>query len=73
VLLCSRAAGQSFSLVALNFTDQDQTVLLPFPLAGDYLEELHGERNQTGLAANEERWVTIPSNYGCIWTHGVAP
>lgn len=73
VLLFSRATGQSFSLVALNFTDQDQTVLLPFPLAGDYQEELHGQNNQTGLAANEERWVTIPSNYGCIWTHQGAP
>jgi 1,4-alpha-glucan branching enzyme len=69
VLLFSRRTDQSFSLVALNFTDQDQSVLFGFPLSGDYLEELHGERNLTGFAADEERWVTIPSNYGCIWTH----
>jgi maltooligosyltrehalose trehalohydrolase len=55
--------------VALNVTDQDQSVLFGFPLSGDYLEELHGERHLADLTANEERWVTIPSNYGCIWTH----
>jgi maltooligosyltrehalose trehalohydrolase len=69
MLLFSRSAGQLFSLVALNFTDQDQTVTFTFPLAGGYQEDLHGQRNLSGLAAEEERWLTIPSNYGCIWTH----
>ena len=68
VLFFSRSAEQCFSLVALNFTDQDQSVPFTFPLAGDYQEELHGQYNLTGLAAEEERWLIIPSNYGCIWT-----
>lgn len=68
VLLFSRSADQSFSLVALNFTDQDHSVPFTFPLAGDYREELHGQANLSALAAEEERWLTIPSNYGCIWT-----
>lgn len=68
VLLFSLSADQSFSLVALNFTGHDQSVPFSFPLPGDYLEELHGQRNLSGLAAEEERWLTIPSNYGCIWT-----
>ena len=68
VLLFSRSAGQTFSLVALNFTDQAQSVPFAFPFAGDYHEELHGQQNLTGLGAAEERWFTIDSNYGCIWT-----
>ena len=68
VLLFSRSAGSAFSLVALNFTDADQSVPFSFPYPGDYLEELHGQRNLGGVAAAEERWLTIPSNYGCIWT-----
>jgi len=68
VLLFSRSADQSFSLVALNFTGHDQSVPFSFPFPGDYMEELHGQRNLRGLAAEEERWLTIPSNYGCIWT-----
>jgi maltooligosyltrehalose trehalohydrolase len=68
VLLFSRSAGHSFSLVALNFTDVAQSVPFAFPFAGDYQEELHGQQNLIGLAAAEERWLTIDSNYGCIWT-----
>jgi maltooligosyltrehalose trehalohydrolase len=68
VLLFSRSADQSFSLVALNFTDEAQSVPFAFPFAGDYREELHLQHNLTGLAAEEEQWLTIPSNYGCIWT-----
>jgi hypothetical protein len=68
VLLFSRSTEESFSLVALNFTDVSQSVPFAFPLAGDYREELHGQNPLTGLGAEEEHWLTIPSNYGCIWT-----
>lgn len=71
VLLSSRSTEQCFSLVALNFTDQNQSVPFTFPLAGDYKEELHGQYNLTGLAAEEERLLVIPSNYGCIWTRQI--
>jgi 1,4-alpha-glucan branching enzyme len=68
VLLFSRSLDQSFSLVALNFTDHDQSVPFTFPLAGDYREELHGQRDLSDVTAGEEKWLTIPSNYGCIWS-----
>jgi hypothetical protein len=57
-------------LVALNFGDADQTVPFPhFPQDGKYREELHGgEHDLAGVVAREERWITIPSNYGRIWT-----
>jgi 1,4-alpha-glucan branching enzyme len=68
VLLYSRSDAQRFSLVALNFTDSDQTVLFRFPRAGMYREELHGEDNLNAVGAGEERSVRVPSNYGRIWT-----
>jgi maltooligosyltrehalose trehalohydrolase len=68
VLLFSREAEQSFSLVALNFTDESQSVPFVFPLAGNYREELHGQENLSVGGAEAEQWLTIPSNYGCIWT-----
>src|SRR5262249_37254841 len=70
ILLFSRSDAQRFSLVAINFTDTDQSVLFRFPRAGSYREELHGSDNLSGLAVNEERWINVPSNYGCIWTVG---
>jgi 1,4-alpha-glucan branching enzyme len=67
LLLFSRSTPQHFSLVALNFTDGDQTVPFAFPRAGQCNELLHGEHNfQT--AQNQQHWLAIPSNYGRIWT-----
>jgi maltooligosyltrehalose trehalohydrolase len=68
VLLFSRAAEQSFSLVALNFSDESQSVPFVFPLGGNYREELHGQQDLIVPGAEAEEWITIPSNYGCIWT-----
>ena len=42
VLMFARYAGASYSLVALNMGDAEQTVPFWFPIAGDYVEELHG-------------------------------
>ena len=70
VLLFSRNYEKAFSLVALNFGNQDQTVTFQFPSAGDYEEELHGKDNLKDVAAGEETSITIPSNYGRIWTTG---
>lgn len=70
LLLFSRADGNRFSLVALNFTDADQTVPFWFPLAGSYAEQLHG--NPSDLVQNvpalAETALTIPANYGRIWS-----
>jgi maltooligosyltrehalose trehalohydrolase len=70
VLLFSRSTDSDYTLVALNFGDADQTVAFPhFPSDGKYREELHGgEHDLSGVVAREERWITIPSNYGRIWT-----
>jgi 1,4-alpha-glucan branching enzyme len=68
VLLFSRQDAHAFSLVALNFGDADQTVPFWFPRGGDYREELHGLDNLPGMAAGAQGWLTIPSNYGRIWT-----
>jgi 1,4-alpha-glucan branching enzyme len=66
VLLFSRADATRFSLVALNFSDTDAVVPFEFPHAGTYTELLHGQDNFL-VGANQQRWLTVPSNYGRIW------
>lgn len=68
VLLYSRYQQDKFSLVALNFSDSEQSVPFWFPISGNYREELHEENNLSSVPSHEEYWVTIPSNYGQIWT-----
>jgi maltooligosyltrehalose trehalohydrolase len=68
VMLFSRTDGNSFSLIALNFGDQQQMVPFTFPFSGDFREELHGLDNLSGIIAGEDLWLTVPSNYGRIWT-----
>jgi maltooligosyltrehalose trehalohydrolase len=69
----------SYTLVALNFTDQTKEVPFWFPVGGNYREELHHRsqmRGSTGpspdltdVPAYEEYWIEVPSNYGRLWTH----
>lgn len=77
VLLFSRSYGDHWSLVGLNFGDRDQTVPLAFPAGGRYREELHGADvpafNLEDVVQDQDRWITIPSNYGRIWTLAAAP
>jgi 1,4-alpha-glucan branching enzyme len=68
VLMFSRKDGNKFSLVALNFGNSDQSVPFWFPIAGNYVEELHQQNNLNGVPKLSEYWVNIPSNYGRIWT-----
>jgi maltooligosyltrehalose trehalohydrolase len=68
VILFSRTDDNNFSLIALNFGDQEQTVPFDFPFSGDYREELHGYDGLKGIVAGEGSWLSIPSNYGRIWT-----
>jgi 1,4-alpha-glucan branching enzyme len=68
VMLFSRKYGNNFSLIALNFGDQDQTVLFDLPFSGDYREELHGHDNLKEIVGGVGSWLTVPSNYGRIWT-----
>ncbi|MDX1252950.1 MAG: alpha-amylase [Gammaproteobacteria bacterium] len=68
VLLFSRKQDNRFSLVALNFGNEEQWVPFAFPTDGDYREELHGEDDLKAVKTTEERWLKIPGNYGRIWT-----
>jgi len=73
LLLFSRSSGNRFSLIALNFTDSDQTVPFWFPLDGNYQELLDGQAGDslTGVIANNPVQLHIPSNYGRIWSRSV--
>ncbi|MCK1402706.1 alpha-amylase [Bradyrhizobium sp. 4] len=69
VLLFARYDGGHYTLIAVNFGDTDRTVPFWFPMAGDYVEELHGGaldlRNVLSLKQVD---LSIPSHYGRIWT-----
>lgn len=68
LLAFSRQLGTTFSLVVVNFTDQPQNTTFTFPLSGDYVEQIDGLQNLPGVTTVAPRSLTIPSNYGCIWT-----
>jgi len=68
VMLFSRKDGSNFSLIALNFGDQEQKVPFEFPFSGNYRGELHGHDNLKDITGGAESWLTVPGNYGRIWT-----
>lgn len=70
VLLFSRYENERFSLVALNFGDVERTVPFWFPMSGDYIEQLHDnpEDRRLAVAALTEQQLTIPGNYGRVWS-----
>lgn len=68
-LLFARYKGSEYSLIAMNTTDAEQTVPFWFPIGGDYIEELEGGNlGLKGIIPLSETQITIPSNYGRIWT-----
>jgi len=70
VLLFSRYENERFSLVALNFGDVERTVPFWFPMSGDYIEQPHDnpDDRRLAVAALAEQQLTIPSNYGRVWS-----
>jgi maltooligosyltrehalose trehalohydrolase len=68
LLAFSRQLGSTFSLVVVNFTDQQQTASFVFPRSGNYLEQIEGALNLTSVVAGAAQTISVPSNYGCIWT-----
>ncbi|HYN93649.1 MAG TPA: alpha-amylase family glycosyl hydrolase [Pilimelia sp.] len=68
VLVIERRSGPDFSLVVLNFSDSEQVLLLRSPVGGAFREELDGAAHLRGLVADQPTKVTVPSNYGRIWT-----
>ncbi len=71
VLLFSRCLDENFTLVAINFGRDDQVISFAFPQGGNYLEELHGRDNLSGVQAGVPRDIVVPSNYGRIWSRKV--
>jgi 1,4-alpha-glucan branching enzyme len=71
LLLFSREDAGRFTLVALNFSGSEQTVPFWFPIAGNYAEQLHGRVPDAlpGVPAWAERQITVPGNYGRIWSN----
>jgi maltooligosyltrehalose trehalohydrolase len=71
VLMFARYAGDAYTLIGINTSDADQTVPFWFPIAGNYVEELHGDSlNLSNVPALQEVALTIPSHYGRVWTAG---
>jgi 1,4-alpha-glucan branching enzyme len=69
ILLFARNDGARYTLVAVNVGDTAQSVPFWFPIAGDYVEELHGGAlDLKNVPALQQVWLNIPPNYGRIWT-----
>ena len=66
VLLFVRKNDTATSLIAVNFTGVEQRVPFTFEQGGNYNEQLHNQDN-FNIGAGQERWLSIPSNYGRIW------
>lgn len=76
VMVFSRRWGNNFSLTALNFGDQEQTVPFTFPMDGNYMEEIHGREgadiNLWNIQSGREIDLDVPGNYGRVWSLEVA-
>jgi maltooligosyltrehalose trehalohydrolase len=68
LLAFSRQVGNTFSLVVVNFTNQEQTTSFASFPSGNYVEEIEGGQNLNGVVAGAAQTISVPSNYGCIWT-----
>ena len=72
LLLFARWLGNSYTLVALNMSGQEQWAPFWFPIAGNYVEQLHGTQepqlNLNGVGALQQKWLAIPANYGRVWS-----
>ena len=64
----SRQLGNTFSLVVGHFTGQEQATSFTFPTSGNYVEQIEGAQDLAGVVAGEAQPLSVPSNYGCIWT-----
>jgi hypothetical protein len=46
------------------------TTSLACPISGNYAEQIEGAQDLVGVVAGAAQTISIPSNYGCIWTVG---
>lgn len=65
ILLFQRENADAMSLIAVNFTEAEQSVPVFFARSGNYVEQLHSEDNFFA-EEGQERWLTIPPNYSRI-------
>jgi maltooligosyltrehalose trehalohydrolase len=68
VLVFHRKYGQNFSLILLNFSNQDQNVPFTFNFPGTYVDELPGYENLGEINSGEVRNINVHGNYGRICT-----
>jgi len=68
-MIFSRSHAGDIAIIATNFTDADATVPFTPPASGQWTERLEGQASFIA-APNQEVRLTIPSNYGGIWTAG---
>jgi len=59
-------------MVILNFAAHADTIQVPFPRAGTWVEKLDEDVHATPWAiqitsSGGSRAITVPSNYGCIF------
>jgi maltooligosyltrehalose trehalohydrolase len=66
IMIFTRNYFNLFSLIALNFTNYDQTVPLSFKYTGTYREELSGK--EVHFEAFTRYDVEVPSDNGMIWS-----
>ena len=67
----STAANQ-YAIVFLNFSDQQQSISLPFPVPGTYREMIDDAMRSTPFeivvsSANQSVNIDVPSNYGYVF------
>jgi maltooligosyltrehalose trehalohydrolase len=67
VMIFRRSLAADTTIIAVNFTDTDATVPFTPPAPGQWTERLDGQASFTA-APGQQLQVTIPSNYGRIWT-----
>lgn len=62
--------GPESLLVVLNFSGQQAEVWIPFPAAGNWVEQID-QTHQTVVATQNDQWlpVVVPSNYGAVYLH----
>jgi 1,4-alpha-glucan branching enzyme len=68
VLVFHRKFGQNFSLILLNFGNEDKNVPFTFDLRGNYVDELPGYESLGEITSGEVRNITVHRNYGRICT-----
>jgi 1,4-alpha-glucan branching enzyme len=68
-MVAAGGAPSQVAMVAINFSDTDRTVSIPFPIAGSYTELLDPNNHPAPISAavaNQQVSVLVKSNYGVI-------